>query len=112
VISFSAPYTHQGSRRNLLGEDSDPELVALLSNENQVTPDTPPTFLFHTDADTGVPPENSVAFYLGLREAGVPAELHIYREGNHGVGLASYDPVLRTWSDRLADWLRINGWIQ
>jgi acetyl esterase/lipase len=112
VISFSAPYTHQGSRRNLLGEDSDPELVALLSNENQVTPDTPPTFLFHTDADTGVPPENSVAFYLGLREAGVPAELHIYREGNHGVGLASADPVLRTWSDRLADWLRINGWIQ
>lgn len=112
VISLSAPYTHQGSKRNLLGEDPDPELVALLSNEHQVTPNTPPTFLFHTDADTGVPPENSVAFYLGLREAGVPAELHIYREGRHGVGLAPDDPVLRTWSDRLADWMRRNGWIE
>ena len=67
----------------------------LLSNEKQVTKDTPPTFLFHTDADTGVPAENSVMFYLALRRAGVPAELHIYEQGEHGLGLARTTPGTR-----------------
>ena len=88
VISLTAAYTHQGSRRNLLGENPDQALVELLSTEKQVTADTPPTFLFHTTEDTAVPPENSIAFYLALRKAGVPAELHIYERGPHGVGLA------------------------
>lgn len=109
VISLAAPYTHEGSRRALLGEQPDPELVDLLSNERQVTADTPPTFLFHTDEDEAVPAENSIAYYLALREAGVPGELHIYREGRHGVGLALMDPVLGTWPDRLEDWLRAQG---
>ena len=71
-----------------------------------MTARTPPTFLFHTNDDTGVPPENSVLFYLALRKAGVPAELHIYEQGRHGVGLAPKDPVLSTWPDRLAAWLK------
>lgn len=106
VISLRAEFTHRGSRNNLLGPDPDPSLVESLSNETQVTARTPPTFLFHTDSDSGVPPENSVAFYLALRKAGVPAEMHIYREGRHGVGLAPADPVLSSWSRRLNDWLR------
>ena len=105
VISFTTEYVHRGSRENLLGKNPDPKLVELLSNEKQVTKDTPPTFLFHTDADDGVPSENSVLFYLALRKAGVPAELHIYQRGPHGVGLASTDQVLSTWPARLADWL-------
>ena len=105
VISFTTEYVHRGSRENLLGKNPDPKLVELLSNEKQVTKDTPPTFLFHTDADDGVPPENSVLFYLSLRKAGVPAELHIYQRGPHGVGLASTDQVLSSWPGRLADWL-------
>ena len=109
VISFSAEYTHVGSRNNLLGEKPDAKLVENLSNEKQVTPQTPPTFLFHTDEDTGVPAENSVAFYLALRKAGVPAEIHIYQRGKHGVGLAGADPILATWSSRLADWLKLRG---
>jgi acetyl esterase/lipase len=109
VISFTTGYTHKGSRRNLLGEPADPALAELLSNEKQVTPQTPPTFLFHTDADQGVPPENSVLFYLALRKAGVPAELHIYERGRHGVGLAPGDAVLSSWPARLADWLRVRG---
>ncbi|HEV8483126.1 MAG TPA: alpha/beta hydrolase [Blastocatellia bacterium] len=109
VISFSAEYTHVGSRNNLLGEKPDPKLVENLSNEKQVTPQTPPTFLFHTDEDTGVPAENSVAFYLALRKARVPAEIHIYQRGKHGVGLAGADPILATWSSRLADWLKLRG---
>jgi acetyl esterase/lipase len=108
VISF-LNYVHQGSKRNLLGENPDPKLVESLSNELQVTPQTPPTFLFHTNADTGVPAENSALFYLALRKAGVPAEIHIYERGPHGVGLAQTDEALSTWPSRLADWLRGRG---
>jgi acetyl esterase/lipase len=109
VISFTTPYVHRGSLRNLLGENPDPKLVELMSNELQVTSQTPPTFLFHTNADTGVPPENSILFYMALRKAGVPAELHIYERGPHGVGLAQTDEALSTWPARLADWLRVRG---
>ncbi len=109
VISLSTEYAHSGSRRNLLGNSPDPKLVESLSNEKMVTPQTPPTFLFHTNQDRGVPAENSVYFYLALRRAGVPAEMHIYERGDHGVGLAAKDPVLSTWPARLADWLKIRG---
>lgn len=112
VISLEGEYVHKGSRRNLLGDDPDPKLVELLSNEKQVTAQTPPTFLFHTDGDKTVPPENSVLFYLALRQAGVPAEMHIYERGNHGAGLARKDPILSSWPDRLADWLRNRGAIK
>jgi acetyl esterase/lipase len=106
VIAFDEPYTHRGSQRNLLGEDPDPELVRSLSNEKQVTPETPPTFLFHTDEDTGVPAENSVQFYLALRRAKVPAEMHIYRQGRHGLGLAPDTPGTSNWPKECEDWMR------
>jgi acetyl esterase/lipase len=109
VISFTTPYTHRGSLRNLLGDNPDPKLVESLSNELQVTAQTPPTFLFHTNADTGVPAENSLLFFMALRKAGVPAEIHIYERGPHGVGLAPTDEALSTWPARLADWLRGRG---
>jgi len=107
VIAFNAPYTHRGSQENLLGKDADPALVRSLSNEKQVTAETPPTFLFHTDADSGVPPENSVQFYLALRRAHVPAEMHIYRAGQHGLGLAAGVPGTSTWPDRHKDWMHV-----
>jgi len=109
VISMLEPYVHMGSRRNLLGDKPDPALVQLLSNELQVTSQTPPTFLFHTTEDQVVPVENSIEFYLALRKAGVPVEMHIYQKGHHGVGLATADPVLRTWPDHLAAWLQLEG---
>ena len=109
VISFTTEYTHSSSRKMLLGDNPDPNLVEKLSNEKQVTPQTPPTFLFHTDEDKGVPSENSVLFYLALRKAKVPVELHIYEKGRHGVGLAPQDPILSSWSGRLADWLKVRG---
>jgi acetyl esterase/lipase len=109
VISFTTPYTHQGSKKNLLGENPDPKLVESMSNELQVTPETPVTFLFHTDADTGVPPENSALFYLALRKAKVPAELHIFEKGRHGVGLAKGLPALAAWPDLCAEWMKGRG---
>ena len=108
VISFGQ-FAHKGSLRMLLGDQPDPKLVENLSNELQVTPQTPPTFLFHTTTDNTVPVENSVLFYSALRKAGVPAELHIYERGPHGVGLAQTDEALSSWPARLADWLRIRG---
>jgi acetyl esterase/lipase len=109
VITMLEPYVHLGSRRNLLGDKPDPALVQLLSNELQVTTQTPPTFLFHTTEDQVVPVENSVEFYLALRKAGVPVEMHIYQKGKHGVGLAVTDPILRTWPEHLAAWLQVQG---
>jgi acetyl esterase/lipase len=109
VITMKEPYVHQGSRNNLLGTTPDPALVEFLSNETQVTKDTPPTFLFHTSADTTVPAENSLMFYAALHKAGVPAELHIFQPGAHGQGLAMNDPVLDAWSPLLATWLRARG---
>ena len=105
VISFTAPYAHKGSAKNLLGDNPEPALLENLSNDKQVTKETPPTFLFHTDQDTGVPPQNSVAFYLALHEAGVPAELHIFRTGPHGVGLGPDYPLLRDWPQLLIRWM-------
>ena len=109
VITFEAGVTHAGSVRNLIGEKPDPKLIELLSNELHVTPQTPPTFLFHTNADTGVLPENSVRFYLALRKAKVPAEMHIFENGPHGVGLALGDPALGQWPVLLTNWLRGRG---
>ena len=109
VISCTAPFAHAWSCKQLLGDHPDPKLADLVSNEKQVTAKTPPTFLFHTNDDDGVSPENSVAFYQALRKAGVPAELHIYEHGKHGVGLAPKDPVLSTWPKRLEDWFRVQG---
>ncbi len=109
VILMNSDYTHKGSQKHLLGDNADPELVHSMSTDTQVTSDTPPTFLFSTNADTTVPPENSVEFYLALRKAKVPAELHIYQNGAHGLGIQPADPVLNTWKDRLADWLKVRG---
>jgi acetyl esterase/lipase len=111
VISFTAPYTHQGSRRNFTGKDADPQLDELFSNEKQVTERTPPAFLVHTDEDTGVPPENSVAFYLALRKAGVPAELHVYEKGRHGLGLGSKELAFSSWPQRCQEWMRGRGFV-
>ena len=109
VITLKEPFLHRGSRDNLLGRNPPAELVENLSNETQVSTRTPPTFLFHTNADNVVPAENSVLFYLALRKAKVPAELHVYEKGRHGVGLAPTDPVLSTWPKRLADWMEVRA---
>jgi len=109
VISFVTPYVHKGSMHNLLGDHAAPELVRSLSNELQVTPETPPTFLFTTGSDDAVPVENSVLFYEALRRNHVPAELHIFERGPHGVGLAQKDPALSVWPTLLANWFRTRG---
>lgn len=109
VISMNAPYVHTTSRSMLLGDHPDAKLLDSLSAELQVTAQTPPAFLFSTSADATVQVENSVLFYQALHKAGVPAELHIFEKGPHGIGLDLQDAVLGEWPTLLANWLRSRG---
>jgi len=109
VIAFDQPFTHRGSQRNLLGENASPDLVASLSNEKQVTDQTPPCFLWHTWEDKGVPPENSVVFYQALLAHKISSELHIYEKGRHGLGLAKDTPGTSAWPDACIAWLKNRG---
>jgi acetyl esterase/lipase len=106
VISMVAPWTHRGSKTNLLGDAPDESLARKLSGELAVTKETPQTFIFHTADDPAVPVENSLHYFLALRQAGVPAEMHVFEHGPHGVGLANDNPALAPWSTLLANWLR------
>jgi acetyl esterase/lipase len=100
--------THQGSKKNLLGENPAEDLVKLLSNEQQVTKETPPTFLFHTAEDTAVPVENSLMFATAMAKNGVPFDLHVYEKGRHGIGLANGHP----WTGECLKWLKLHGFVQ
>jgi len=101
--------THAGAKKQLLGDKPTAEMVTLLSNEEQVTKETPPTFLVHTANDAAVPVENSLRFAAALRKNAVPFELHVYERGRHGFGLGKDDPILSTWPTRCADWLKLQG---
>jgi len=111
VLLFGSPYTHRGSMQNLIGNDPSPELIEFYSTEKQVTDKTPPTFQFSTFEDTAVPPENSIEFCLALRKHKIPAELHLYQKGRHGLGLAKGTPGTETWSDLCRIWLQTNGFV-
>jgi acetyl esterase/lipase len=114
VITFG-PLTHQGSKDNLLGKNPDADLVTLLSNEQQVTKDTPPCFLWHTRDDATVNVLNSQMFADALLKNGVPFDLHIFQTGHHGLGLGvhNYEPgktdsaKLLPWTHDLEYWLRL-----
>jgi len=107
VISMGTN-THQGSKKNLLGPDPSPELVRLLSNELQVTSNTPPCFIWHTWEDTVVKVENSLSFAGALRRAGVPFELHVYEQGAHGLALKPNHP----WPHDCIFWLRSRQFVK
>jgi acetyl esterase/lipase len=111
VIAMSETYSHAGSRKNLLGADPDPKLIELLDNHKQVTSETPPTFLFHTQEDVGVHPDNSLAFYASMVRSKVPGELHIFQKGKHGVGLGLGIPGTEGWSVDCKAWLVNQGTI-
>ena len=109
VIAFGQPYTHGGSQQNLLGEDADEALLASLSAERQVSPRTPPTFLFHTGEDQVVSVRNAVDYYLACHRQGVPAEMHLFHRGRHGLGLAADEPGADQWPALCESWLRRQG---
>jgi acetyl esterase/lipase len=109
VIQLNTPFAHAGSRQSLLGAAPAQALVDAMSLDTRVTKDTPPTFLVHGGTDTAVPAENSVSFFLALRRAGVPAEIHVYEKGAHGFGLQPGLGPISDWPARCAEWLKVRG---
>ena len=108
VVSMGK-FGHGGSRRNLLGQEPDPILVEQLSLENRVGPHTPPTFLWHTAEDKGVPVQNSLMLADALARNGVSFALHVFPKGGHGLGLALQNPSARRWSELCGYWLQDIG---
>lgn len=111
VIALNDPIlAHGGSRKNLLGEGASAELVNLMSTHLQVNQHTPPTFLWHTADDPVVPVGNSIAFFQACRARNVPAELHVYASGRHGLGLGSNNDKVdvRSWVSLAAQFLAIH----
>ncbi|HEY2587237.1 MAG TPA: alpha/beta hydrolase [Tepidisphaeraceae bacterium] len=111
VITMTDPFTHHGSRTNLLGDSPSEELVELMSNEKQVTDKTPPCFLVHTATDTVVPFQNSLLFAEAMQKHHVPVELHVFDHGAHGFGLGGKDPILSQWPGLCAKWMQSHGWL-
>ena len=112
VITMKNPYTHGGSRENLLGKNPSAELIRKLSTEEQVTVATPPTFLVSASDDPVVPLENSLGFIAACRKFKVPIEAHFYMHGPHGFGLGGNDPVLSQWPKACGLWLKALGFVR
>jgi len=112
VISFNEATGHMGSRKNLIGEGNDWKLAKQYSNELNVTNETPPAFLVLADDDKSVIPQNSVDFYLALKQNDVPAEMHIFLQGEHGFGMTKKNLPVDQWPDLFFNWLKAMKIIQ
>ena len=116
-VITSGQYAHRGSFINLLGQNASSELLHEMSLEHHVSDKTPPTFIWHTFSDDGVPVENSLLFAQALRKNNIPFELHIYPEGVHGLSLATEDtatdkpeyvsPHVASWINLCKEWLKL-----
>jgi acetyl esterase/lipase len=106
VITMKYPYTHMGSRENLLGKIPLEDSVTYFSNDLQVREDTPPAILIHTNEDEGVPAENSIKYYLALRKHKIPSAIHIWEGGEHGLGLAkNHKGSFKNWPKTCEQWM-------
>ena len=110
VVSFCAPYRHVGSTYLLGDKKDDEELLRRFSAELHINGDTPPACIWHTSSDDGVPVENSLSLASAYARAGVPFELHVFPEGEHGLGLAGGDPSVGQWGGLLQRWLLCQGY--
>jgi acetyl esterase/lipase len=112
VITLMPPAAHAGSRHALLGANPAPALVKEMSVETRVSARTPPTFLVHSQDDGTVPVENSIMFFEALTRAHVPAEMHIFERGGHGMGMSAGHGNASLWPKRAEEWLRDRKLIQ
>jgi lysophospholipase L1-like esterase/acetyl esterase/lipase len=112
VISFHDPYTHKGSQFHFLGEQPTKEALHAFSSDQQVTAQTPPTFIWTTANDASVPVENSLLLGSALSREGVPFELHVFEEGRHGLGLAGEHPHCQQWLTLSANWLKKHHYVK
>ena len=101
-----------GSRENLIGKTTDWKIIQKFCNELQVTSQTPPAFIALADDDTGVKPRNSIEYYLALKREGIPAELHIFKEGGHGFGMHKTGKPHDQWPLMVVEWMKAMQYIK
>lgn len=110
VISMETEIAHKGSRNKLLGVTPSSESIEHFSNEKQIDSLTPATFLVHAIDDKGVPVENSIRYFLALKEHNVPCEISLYQNGGHGFGLGKTG-TSQYWTKSCEEWLQLNKYI-
>ena len=110
VVSMNSAITHKGSKEKLLGLNPSQELTDKFSCELHVNSTTPPTFIVHASDDKSVPVENSINYYLALKNKKVQTEMHIYEKGGHGFGLGIID-TSKNWTNDCVNWLKSNNYI-
>jgi acetyl esterase/lipase len=108
-VITSGEFAHRDSFINLLKDRYEQDL-ALVSLENQVSPDTPPAFIWHTFDDGCVPVENSLLLANALRKQGISFEMHIFPSGPHGLSLATDETGIlnegcRAWTEMAGRWI-------
>jgi acetyl esterase/lipase len=105
VINLTDSLMHKGSKENLLGKKATAEQIQLYSNDLQVDPQCPPTFLVHAADDKTVKVENSIAYYMACLKNGISVEMHLYPKGGHGFGMNNTTTEDK-WFERLLNWLK------
>jgi len=112
VVTFKEEWGHMGSRENLIGKTNDWKIIQNFCNELQVTSQTPPAFIALADDDLAVKPRNSIEYYMALKREGIPAELHIFREGGHGFGMHKTGKAHDQWPLMMVEWMRAMKYIK
>lgn len=112
VITFKEEWGHMGSRVNLIGNTNDWKIIQNFCNELQVNGQTPPAFIALADDDAGVKPRNSIEYYMALKREGIPAELHIFKEGGHGFGMHKTGKAHDQWPFMVVEWMKSMKYIK
>lgn len=113
VITMTEPYAHKGSRKYLLGENPDLDLIEKFSMEKNVHKNTPMAFIMHATDDKSVPVENSLKYYTSLRNYKIPVEVHLYQAGGHGYSIrGTIGKSVANWTDVVTNWLKANKIIE
>lgn len=111
VITLAGADAHAGSRKALLGDNPNPELVRENSLQTRVKIDVPPVFMLHGVGDQAVPVGNSLAFFNEVQKHNKQSELHIYQTNIHGVGMIQGQGTVSSWPQALELWLEAGGWL-
>jgi acetyl esterase/lipase len=82
-----------------------------LNPDLHVTNQTPPAFLVQAEDDHVDNVNDSLAYYIALKKAGVPVEMHLYAQGGHGFGLRRTKFPITAWPQLVETWLRTIGMI-
>ncbi len=106
LVTVTGKYTHINCLENLLGEGSKIPFE-IVSPLDLVDEKTPPAFLWHTHEDACVHVANSYQYALALRRFGIPAEVHVFPHGRHGLGLSTEDAHVAQWSALLLNWMKV-----